>query len=644
MKYISILTIVIILITINQTHAQDIEFGDVANQELEEKYYPIDSSANAAYLYKYRKTYIDGYSLVTEVHHKIKIYNKEGFDFATKKIALYKSSSDSERVSGLKAYTYNLVNNQIVKEKLEKDAIFKTEYHKRLNHFTFTMPNVKEGSIIEYKYSLRSPFLTNIDEFKFQHSIPVKKLYAKLSTPAFFKFNKKTKGFLSIIPKYSSKRDARINANVNIIEYSISDIPALEDEVFVDNIDNYKAGVEYELVAVQYTTYTKSYSQTWNDVAKTVNKYDTYKNGINKKSYYKKDLDSLLVKTSTLQDKVKKIFEFVKKKVKWNEVDGIYTYNGMTKAYKDGIGNVADINLMMISMMRYAGLQANPILLSTRDNGIPIFPTISGLNYVICGVEINKEIILLDATNKYADQDILSSRLMNWNGKLIKPDNSINNVTLAPIKPSFTSTILNVILSPNGDIQGKSRNIYKNNKALEFRKHYSEISRDDYLLEMENKSDHIEISDYKLNNLDKVDKPLMENYSFYKEEGVESVDDKMYFSPMFFLKMTKNPFVAEKRLFPIDFSYPRNKRFQIMITIPDEYTIESVPEPIRFKLPLDIGEFLYNIKKSSDNKIQLICSTKIKYSKISSDQYLFVKQFYNQIIKKETEKIVLVKK
>jgi len=637
----SILTLLLI-VSIQLILAQDVKFGEVTLEELEEEYYPKDSSANAAYLYKYRYTYIQNESLVTEIYHKIKIYNKDGLDFATKRIKLYKSNSADERVSGLKANTYNLVNGKIEINKISKASIFRTEYHKRQDHYTFTMPNVKEGSIIEYKYKIYSPFFTNIDEYKFQHSIPVKKLYSKLYTPAFFRFKKKVKGFLPVIPKRDHKRDARIGVEVNITEYNMSDIPALEDELYVDNIENYRSGVEYELVAINYTTHTKYYSQTWGDVAKSVNKSDTFKNKINKKSYFKDDLDNLLSDVITNDDKIKKVFEFIKSKVKWNEIEGVYTFNGMPKAYKTGVGNVGDINLMLISMMRYAGLKANPILLSTKDNGIPRHPTIDGLNYVICGIELNNKVILLDATSKYTNQNILPIRTMNWFGKLIRPDNTIKNIVLTPIKLSTTITNMNVKLSTEGTINGMIRNVYRNHHGFQFRENYTKISNDDYLSEIESLNGNIEISEHKLDNIDNVDKPVVEIFSFSKDNYIEIIDDKMYFSPLLFFAMNSNPFLAEERLFPIDFVFPWNKKYQISIKIPDGYTLESIPKSIKIKLPNKLGEFVYLIKRSN-NKIQLSCHTKMTYSKIPASQYAFLKQFYNQIIIKQGEKVILVK-
>lgn len=127
----STFTVIIFLFIKSVIFSQKIKLGEITKEELQENQYSLDSSANAAFLYNYRSTYIDGQNLVTEVHHKIKIYNKEGLDYATKKIKLYKSGSSRESVNGLKAYTYNLINNEIVKNTLSKDAIFKTEYHKR---------------------------------------------------------------------------------------------------------------------------------------------------------------------------------------------------------------------------------------------------------------------------------------------------------------------------------------------------------------------------------------------------------------------------------------------------------------------------------------------------------------------------------
>ena len=154
----SITALLTLLFICQITIAQDYKFGEVSKEELEEKFNPLDSSASATYLYKYRKTFFyydsnKGFQLMTEIHERIKIYNQEGFDYATKAINLYKSGSHDETVNGLKAYTYNLENGKIEDTKLKNDGIFEEKTNRYWKKTKFTMPNINDGCIIEYKYS-----------------------------------------------------------------------------------------------------------------------------------------------------------------------------------------------------------------------------------------------------------------------------------------------------------------------------------------------------------------------------------------------------------------------------------------------------------------------------------------------------------
>ena len=281
--------------------AQDYKFGKVSKEELQEKLNPMDSSANATYLYKYRKTYYQhiqgkGFQLVTEIHERLKVYNKEGFSYATNEVLLYKNDSDREKMSNLKAYTYNLVGNQIEETKLKKDGIFNTELNKFRDIYKFTMPNIKEGSVIDYEYKIISPFYTNVDEFVFQHDIPVKNLEAKFEAPEYFNFKVNTKGYLMVRPIVETKnaqitfrskeREANLEpgkivstnyrtANVEYIKtltsYNLSNIPALKDEPYINSMNNYKSSVKYELSYTKFPSAAiKYYSTTWEDVVKAI--------------------------------------------------------------------------------------------------------------------------------------------------------------------------------------------------------------------------------------------------------------------------------------------------------------------------------------------------------------------------------------
>jgi hypothetical protein len=649
--------------------AQDYGFGKVSKEELQEKFNPLDSSANATYLYKNRRTYFvyrqeEGFSLVTDVQERIKIYNQEGFDKATKAILLYDYAGDSEKISGFKAYTYNLIDGKIEEDKLKNDGIFKTKYNEYYEQTKFTMPNIKEGSVIEYKYSIESPFYWNVDEFVFQHDIPVKKLEAYFEAPEYFNFKSNTKGFLSVVPKNETKND-KITFNYKerntsmgggttfsssdldfvkyVSSYDLSNIPALKEEPYVNNIDNYRSAVKYEL---SYTKFPqaplKYFSTTWEDVVKTIYESPNFGGELDKTGYYDDEVDALIVSVSDPLSRTGLIFNFVKSQVKWNGYNGKYTNDGVRKAFKDHVGNVAEINLMLTSMLRYAGLNAYPVLVSTRDNGIPLFPTRDGYNYVITYVKFPQGGMLLDATNKFSMPNILPFRALNWQGRIITEHGNSELIDLYPKIDSKDQITMMVDLHENGDIEGGFRSIKTNHDAMLFRQRYNDVDQADFLEKLENKYDGLEVSEFKVANTDELSKPIMESYKLFEESQADIIGDKIYFSPLFHLKTTVNPFKLEKREFPVDFGYPSSSIYRVSVNLPEGYQVETMPEPKIIALPDDLGSFKYIIA-SQKTSIQLTVEYKINQAIILPFYYETLKEYFKQLIEKENEQIVLTK-
>ncbi|WP_370478615.1 DUF3857 domain-containing protein [Tamlana flava] len=654
------------------SNGQNYKFGKVSEEELMEKLSPLDSSASAAYLYKYRRTHIEyrrgqGFYIVTDVYERIKLYTKEGFDYATKSINLHVSNNEDEEVIGLRAYTYNLENDKIVETKLEKDGIFETQESKYRNQQKFTMPNLKEGSVIEYKYTINSPFYWNVEDFEFQHAIPIKELYAVFETPEYFNFKINPKGFLRVTPKqergsgkilFSNKvrsggglggatRTTYSNISVDFVKYTtyynLSDIPALKDEPFVNNINNYRSAVNYEL---SFTNFPQSpykyYSTTWEDVVKTIYDSSAFGNELEKTGYFEDEIDALVTGASSPMEKAALIYDFVKSTVKWNRYYGKYTDDGVKKAYQTKTGNVAEINLMLTAMLRYVGLNANPVLISTRNNGIPLFPTLDGYNYVIAAIESPEGVILLDATNEYGTPNVLPLRTLNWEGRIIREDKSSSTMDLYPKQKSQDKLTMMVNLSSNGGLQGSLRSIKTNHDAMIYRKRYVETDHDQYLENLENKYGGMEIEEFSVKNENDLSKPVMESYKFSMESQADVIDDKIYFSPLFFLRSKENPFKLEKREFPIDFSYPSSTKYMVIVNLPEGYKVESIPEPAAMVLPENLGSFKYNLEARGTN-IQIIVDTEINEAIISPIYYDALKAYFSKLVEKESEQIVLTK-
>ncbi|UJH68230.1 DUF3857 domain-containing protein [Allomuricauda sp. SCSIO 65647] len=623
--------------------SQELEFGVVSKEELMEKEYANDPSAPAAILYKHHNTYYLGTALTTEIHERIKIYSKEGFDYATEYINLFKGRQDDESVSKIKAVTYNLVDGKITEDKLEKDQIFKTEASYNYNRVSFTMPNVQVGSVIEFKYKITSPFIWNIDEFRFQYDIPVKQMLAEIRTPKGFVFNQTPKGYLRVFPTRSVKKDNRVGMDVVINKYFLNNVPAMKEEKYVDNIDNYRSGIMFELVSIDLPGYYKSFAKSWSDVAKTIGNSEDYKNKLDRTNSFDDELDALLSDHSDQMSKMKAIFKYVKDNVKWNGMDGKYFYHGLKKALKEKTGNAADMNLLLVAMLRYAGLDANPVIISTKENTIPLFPTVDRLNYVLAYAKVDDKPYFLDATEEFSDINLLPIKDYNWRGILIDNNDMVwTQIDIATPPKSNRMYSLKMILNEDGTCEGTYNSRLDKHSAMSFRKNIKDADMESYLTELENRFNGIEISDHTLNGEKSYDGFVKESFSFYDEEDAELIDDELYVNPLSFLRMEENPFRLEERQYPIDFGFPFKDTYMLNIKIPDGFSVTSKPEPILMKLPDDLGLFKYAIKEQGQN-LSVLINFEINSAMVPVTSYPILKEFYKQIISKEAEKVILSK-
>lgn len=649
--------VVLVLISQLSIVAQDYKFGKVSKEELEEKFYPLDSTADAAYLYRDRRTYYEftslgDWQLITEISERIKIYTKDGFDMATKSIYTYnpESGGSPDKVNSIKGYTFNMEGGKVIKEKLSKNSVFKERRNKYRVVNKIVMPSVKEGTVLELKYKIISPRIGYIDDVKYQFGIPIKKLDYSIEIPEFFVFNQRSKGYYNVLMERTSKSFVINNSaetfNAEVYNFKGQNVPALKaNEPYIGSVRNYRGGVSFELTQTNFLAVgggIKTYSNSWANVSKQIYQLPSFGVQLEKHSYYKDDLIPLVAQAKNEYEKVGLIFQFVKNKMKWNGFYGFGTEKGVRKAYKEQVGNVGDINLMLTSMLRYAGLNANPVLVSSKGNGVPLFPTIDGFDYVVANVQFpDNTYVLLDATEPYSTPNLLPRRALNWNGRKITENGSSSWVKLTSSKPAIEENTVMVKITDDMTVEGLYRTKYDNLNALNFRKNTNHIKEESLITSFE-ESKNIEIEDFKILNQKNIGKPITRNVKFISEDLVESINGKLYVEPLLFLSHHENPFKLKERKFPVDFTSPWRDRNTVSIQIPKGYKVESLPESMAIGLPDNMGVFKYQVSQNGNN-INAVCIIQFKQAIIAPQYYSALKEFYAQMVKKESEKIVLVK-
>ncbi|MEN9336153.1 MAG: hypothetical protein RLZZ500_1140 [Bacteroidota bacterium] len=650
--------IIVLALIFNISFSQKRELGEVTIDELKEKFHPSDTAATAAILFMKGKTQFtvvdDEFFVQTDVLVKIKIYKKEGYEHANIALAYYSpSSGQSESVDFSKATTYNLVNGQIEKTKVKSENIFVEQKTKNTKIKKLTMPAVKEGCVIEYKYSILSPFISNIPDWYFQYDIPVNYSEYIIDVPEYYKYNTYSKGSLPlVITTEMMNRNITFNGNSNGVSrfqftdhrttYKIENVPALKDESFVNNINNYRSSLTHEHASTMMPQSTyQYYAKTWEDVCKKIYEDEEFGPQMRKTGYFDDDVKVLMAGLNSDEEKIAALLNYVQQRITWNSNFRIFTEKGVRKAYEDKTGNYADINLMLVGMLRFVGINAHPILISTRANGIALFPSFSAYNAVIVGVKRGDKIILLDATSKNTLPDIIPTRDLNWFGRMLLDDGTTEMVDLMPKLTSLNQENCFVEIKTDGKAIGKVRVQKLDYEALRFREQNKQLSYDTQMERLEKSNPGLLVSDFELIETS-LQEALVEKYSFEYSNGVEIIGNKMLIKPLVHLGLDENPFKQEKRECPIDFLFPFRDKQMVVMTLPEGYVVETLPENIALALENNNGNFAFSITRN-ENKLMISTNFEIKTSIIPTDEYESLKEFFKLIIDKTNEKIVLKK-
>lgn len=647
---------------------EPIKWGKIDKEDLEMSVYPEDSSAAAVVLADYGKAYFTlnndkGFQLNLERITRIKILNKNGLDYANQQIVLYHRSQGKEEVQSLKGVTYNLNGNKVEKTKLEKNQVFKEAYDDHFNIVKFTMPNVKEGSVIEIKYTKQTDFIYNFITWEFQREIPVRWSELRARIPEYYHYKNFMAGFLPLTIAssedykdsfiYSGKTTGmggHVEKHSGTVEplgtsyrWALENVPAIKEEAYITTIRDYIAKLEFEL---SYTNFPnqpmKYFSSSWEKLNEEFMKDSRFGQQLNRARYMESTLKSLISGAEDEQEKIARIVHFFKKGFNYNGKQRVYPENSLRKVFEEREGNAAEINLLLTLMLQEAGFTANPVILSTRGNGRinPVIPLEKDFNYVVAHVRLDEGYMLLDATDPVLPVGILPFKCLNQQGRLISADYTtwvplLNRETIKNASNAEFS------LSEDGTFSGRLDLKYEGYAASTNRKRFNNNGQDKYLEEVYGDKGWA-INEYKIEDAEVVSNELNEHITLEIPGAVTVAGDRMYFQPLLVNAEDKNPFKLEQRAFPVDFGCPVETLSMVKIKLPEGYVAEEVPEAMVITLPDKSGTFRYTIS-SMDNELVVVNSLKISKPVYLPEEYGALKKFYELVVAKHAEQVVLKK-
>lgn len=597
----------------------------------------IEKNAPAEILYRSVKfNVLRDYSVEKEYYSKIKIYNKEkAEDWLNLEIPL----QTGEYLDKYDVKVYNISNGKVEKISIDKKEQLKENFVKGLKFYKLAVPNILNGSVIEYSYRITTKNIVGLTHY-LEQNIPVVYQEYNLEYPDSLGYFFDNTGHY-ITPRYQAvTTENRLDASYNIYRYGYENMKPIQKEVFVKDLNRFRGKIRPELkkIATKYFSYEEI--RDWNAAAQKLSEIDNF-GGYLKSNV--KDIVPENIKTYyEPSERANKIFAFVKENYKWNRKDGIIAEQSVKQLVKTKSGSGADINLLLIALLRNAGIEANPLLISTVDNGILNItaPNIGNLNFVLASVKINNKMYIYDATSFNSKADLLPERDWNDFGILLERDKGItlsltnNNISK---KEQVVKASLDIENSTvKGSFSQKANGMYGIESYDEF-----DINKDKYNESFKSKYG-AEMKD--------IDSKVLQNGDFetqMKFSGnslIDVVGNKIVMNPLLFLNKENESFdQTEARKYQIDFISAFDKEKRVEIEIPENYKVASLPKDK--KIRTDDKEISYSYKvETVGNKLIITSRISTANNTYPKEYYPVFKQIWKVISDAENQVVSLEKK
>ena len=617
-KFLLVITLCLVSIV---TRAQDTipsyqPYGKVSIKDIEMKTCDFEKDANAEVLFDVGTT--SSFGVMTR-HVRIKIFNERGENEAN--VRLLYNSFYGNSIDHVTGETINFNNGKMEISPLDKKLIYTLKIDKFVSAVTFALPNVKPGSIIEFKYEYYT--LTNCF---FKSNIPTR--YSEIKTVFTSRSQFKYIPFIDqpLIKSAGGVFDA-------VQDKAMANVHSLPDEPYMGSRINNLQHMHYLETDLRI--------DTWRKIGDLLLAFTDFGDEMR---WSLTDESTIIKQAKALtnnDDKIAFIFDWVKNNIKWNGNTNFYALDGTVKAWHNKTGNSAEVNFILYHLLKKSGVKVYPLLVSTKDNGKinPVSPDLLAFNNTLVYVPVdttdvnNPKYYVLDATSKYNLFNVIPQEELNTYCIRLNTDNSDHEpIFVENTDPAMESVSLNAEIQPDGKMSGSAEINSTSYNKIERTSNYQTNGEKKYIDYLTNGDNALKVVSLKLESLDVDTLPLVQNVNFNID--LAGSDGYIYFNPNLFTMMRKNPFLSATRYNDIDFGYYNNMVINGIFKIPAGYKVDALPKNISMIMP-DTSIIFRRMINQQDGVISVryVVSRKksIYFKKDYADFYDFFKQLYQML-------------
>lgn len=650
--------------------AQDapITYGKVEAKQFDAAQYAVAADAPAVVLCDYGTSRIegaeDGFRVVFDRVTRILVLTKAGYDEANVQVPLYHHEEKEEKLVNLRGATYNLVDGKLIQQKMDPKAVFSEKLDHRYHLQKFTLGGVREGSIIEYAYTIKSDFIFNLQDWRFQRDIPVVWSEYRAVMPSFYQYKLIPHGFLpykvnetDVVPYHTryqaahrdgygthiSNNSALITTQAIRCRMAMANVPAFRTEPFMTTAKDYLAGVDFELDKVQFNDgKPESVTSTWEKISKDLLAHADFGGRLDSRTPLTAQAEALAQTHPDPAARAAAVLALVQQAARYTGEPHVYAQQPTRRVLEQQRGNAAELNLLLVRTLRDAGLPSWPVLVSTRSHGRvqTALPVLSQFNYVVAAVPLAAgQDLLLDATEPTAAAGTLPERCLNGQGRLIAPEGRW--VALKPSQKFVRTTTARLELDAAGQLKGSLHREYLGYAALAERNRLAEGGEKAYLGTMQQQYADWQLSRSAVQQADVLDKPLVLDLDMaLSATAAATGTERLYLPLMQFFTDRQNPFKADQRLYPVDFGTLRDEVTSVTLTLPTGYSVEELPKSVILDLPNSAGRYAFNATLHG-NVLFLSSRLQLRKTEYMPEEYAGLRELFTRSLAKHTEPLVL---
>lgn len=527
----------------------------------------------------------DGGSIIAVMDHhvRMKIFDKSAREAAIVALPYY-FADNMEQISDIRGWTHLPSGRRIA---LQQQDIRTVNINSRYNVKEFAMPSLAKGAILEYRYTIKRRYIEELPAFFLSHTVPTSSAKLTITYPGYMRYQTFVENYSGQIANDFVYTDTSSVPKIFTIpqpspivteRWMAHDIAPTKKVPYITTINDYRAKIRF--LMNEFGIPRQTLENSWEVVVAKLRRNTNPLQEVEKYSFAQAKGDSIGRAHNTASRKVVQdhIYRYLNERVNFSGAHSPYTAASDSAVLKGKPADQAAINQTLIAMLRGAGIEAYPVLLSSRQSGqinkdIPIFYQ---FNAQIVRSNINGRTFVMDASFPHSEPDLIPVDMYNSPGLLLK-ENSFRWIDIKPQKSRFDIAVkVDANLQSDGTLAGTIRVRESGYPVQRFRQQQADGGSRTNIVKrtLFDGYSKLRLDSVQVENADSYNQPLEIHARFEIDDYAASFSDGLEYRPMILGYRRENPFEDKQRALPVTLDAPEKLHLSYSISLPSGYTAE----------------------------------------------------------------------